>query len=172
MYHLTDDEYQAEIEISPFFKQHSFVLDPELEERIKEEGKCSVVKYSNQNFAQITLPMLITVIRLFKFIDLTPVDTALEAIARLPPAGAPIIRSWSAADTALCISTIVGYVVTLTLAFLLHKRVNAVQESFNKCTSGVPRIFRRDKTDQEPEPENSTNLLEITPLPPRRTPDN
>ncbi len=145
-YHLTDDEYQAEIEISPFFKQHSFVLDPELEERIKEEGT--------------------------QLIDLTPVDTALEAIARLPPAGAPIVRSWSAADTALCISTIVGYVVTLTLAFLLHKRVNAVQESFNKCTSGVPRIFRRDKTDQEPEPENSTNLLEITPIPPRRTPDN
>ncbi len=106
-YHLTDDEYQAEIEISPFFKQHSFVLDPELEERIKEEGT--------------------------QLIDLTPVDTALEAIARLPPADAPIIRSWSAADTALCISTIVGYVVTLTLAFLLHKRVNAVQESFNRC---------------------------------------
>ncbi len=55
---------------------------------------------------------------------------------------------WSAADTALCISTIIGYVVTLILAFLLHKRVNAVQESFNKCTSGVPRIFRRDKTNQ------------------------
>ncbi len=140
MYHLTDDEYHAEIEISPFFKQHSFVLDPELEERIKEEGT--------------------------QLIDLTPVDTALEAIARLPPAGAPIIRSWSATDTVLCISTIVGYVVTLTLAFLLHKRVNAVQESFNKC------IFRRDKTDQEPEPENSTNLIEIMPIPPRRTPDN
>ncbi len=59
LYHLTDDEYQAEIEISPFFKQHSFVLDPELEERIKEEGT--------------------------QLIDLTPVDTALEAIARLPP---------------------------------------------------------------------------------------
>ncbi len=148
LYHLTDDEYQAEIEISPFFKQHSFVLDPELEERIKEEGT--------------------------QLIDLTPVDTALEAVARLPPAGAPIIRSWSAADTALCISTIVGYVVTLTLAFLLHKRVNCRSRvlSFNKCTSGVPRIFRRDKTDQEPEPENSTNLLEITPIPPRRTPDN
>ncbi len=74
-----------------------------MEERIKEEGT--------------------------QLIDLTPVDTALEAIARLPPAGAPIIRSWSAADTALCTSTIVGYVVTLTLAFLLHKRVNAIQES-------------------------------------------
>ncbi len=142
MYHRTDDEYQAEIEISPFFKQHSFVLGPELEERIKEEG--------------------------MQLIDLTPVDTALEAIARLPPAGAPIIRSWSAADTALCISTIVGYVVTLILAFLLHKRVNAIQESFNKCTSGVLSISRRDKTDQEPEPENSINLLEITPIPPRR----
>ncbi len=38
LYHLNDDEYQAEIEISPFFKQHFFILDPELEERIKEEG--------------------------------------------------------------------------------------------------------------------------------------
>ncbi len=100
LYHLTEDEYQAEIEISPFFKQHSFVLDTELEERIQEEGT--------------------------QLIDLTPVDTALEAIARLPPAGMKIIWSWSAADTALCISTIVGYVVTLTLAFLLHKRVNAI----------------------------------------------
>ncbi len=141
LYHLTDDEYQAEIEFSPFFKQHSFVLDPELEERIKEEGT--------------------------QLIDLTPVDTALEAIARLPPAGTPIIRSWSAADTALCISTIAGYVVTLTLAFLLHKRVNAVQESLNRCTSGVPCLFRRDKPDQEPEPENLTNLIEIMPIPPR-----
>ncbi len=84
-------------------------------------------------------------------IDLTPVDTASEAISHLPPAGEPIIRSWSAADTALCISIIVGYVATLTLAFLLQKRVNAVQEYFNKCTSGVPRLFQRDKTDQEPE---------------------
>ncbi len=59
LYHLTDDEYQAEIEISPFFKQHSFVLDPELEERIKEEG--------------------------MQLVDLTPVDTALEIIARQVP---------------------------------------------------------------------------------------
>ncbi len=107
-----------------------------------------------------------------KSLGLTPVDTALEAIAHLPPASAPIIRSWSADDTALCISTIVGYVVSLTLAFFLHKRVNAVQESLNKCTSGVPRFFRRGKPDQEPEPENSTNLIEIMPIPPRRTPDN
>lgn len=72
--------------------------------------------------------------------DLTPVDTALEAIAHLPPVGAPIIRSWSAADTALCVSTIVGHMVTLTLAILLHKQVNAVQESLHKCASSVPRI--------------------------------
>ncbi len=39
---------------------------------------------------------------------------------------------WSAADTALCISTIIGYVVTLILAFLLHKRVNAVQGVFQQ----------------------------------------
>ncbi len=42
LYHLTDDEYQAKIEISPFFKQHSFVLDLELKERIKEE-ECNLL---------------------------------------------------------------------------------------------------------------------------------
>ncbi len=42
-----------------------------MEERIKEEGS--------------------------QLLDLTPVDTALEAIARLPHAGMPIIQSWSAA---------------------------------------------------------------------------
>ena len=145
LYHLTDNEYQAELEISPFFKQHSFVLDPELEERIREEGT--------------------------QLIDLTPVNTALEAIARLLPTGEPIIRSWSVADTALHISTIVGCIVTLILAFLLHKRVNAVQESFSKCTSGVLRIYRRDKTDQEPELENPINFSEITPIPLRWTTD-
>ncbi len=66
------DQYQAEIKISPFFRQHSFVLNPELDERIKEEET--------------------------QLIDLTPVDTALEAITRLLPAGVPIIRSWSAAE--------------------------------------------------------------------------
>ncbi len=99
------------------------------------------------------------------------IDTTLEAIARLLHAGAPLILSWSATDTPLCISTIVGYFVTLTLAFLLHNRVNVIQESFNKCTSGIPRIFQH-KIDHKPEPENSTNLLEITPIPPCRTPDN
>ncbi len=58
--------------------------------------------------------------------------------------------------------------MNLTLAFLLHKRVNVVQESLNKCTSGVPRLFRRGK----PEPENLNNLTEIMPIPPRRAPDN
>ncbi len=144
LYHHTDDEYQAEIEISPFFKQLSFVLDPEVEERIKEEGT--------------------------QLIDLTPVDTALEAFARLPPAGAPIIRSWSAADTALCISTIVGYVVTLTLAFLLHKRVNAVQESLNRCTSGARAFSDVINPTKNPNKRNLTNLIEIMPLLPRRIP--
>ncbi len=67
LYHLTDDEFQAELEISPFVKQHSFILDPEFEERIKEEGS--------------------------QLIGVTPVDAALEAIARLPHAVAPLIRS-------------------------------------------------------------------------------
>ncbi len=104
-------------------------------------------------------------------IELTPADSA-RSYRSPSPAGAPIIRSWSAADMALCISTIVGYVVTLTMAFLLHKRVNVVQESLNKCTSGVPRLFRRGNPDLEPEPENLTNLTEIMPILPRRAPDN
>ncbi len=45
-----------------------------------------------------------------QLIDLTPVDTAFEAFVLLPPAGVTIIRSGSAADTALYISTIIGYV--------------------------------------------------------------
>ncbi len=43
LYHLTDDKYQTELEISLFFKQHSFVLNPELEEKIKEEGSQLIV---------------------------------------------------------------------------------------------------------------------------------
>ncbi len=62
--------------------------------------------------------------------------------------------------------------MNLTLAFLLHKRVNVVQESLNKCTSGVPRLFRRGNPDREHEPENLNNLTEIMPIPPRRAPDN
>ncbi len=62
--------------------------------------------------------------------------------------------------------------MNLTLAVLLHKRVNVVQESLNKCTSGVPRLFRRGNPDRDPEPENLNNLTEIMPIPPRRAPDN
>lgn len=96
LYHLSDDEYKTELEISPFFNQHSFNLDPELEQRIKEEET--------------------------QLINLTPVKTALEAIAHLPPPSSPIIQSWSDAGTALCIFNVVSYVVTLTLAFFLHKK--------------------------------------------------
>ncbi len=35
-----------------------------------------------------------------------------------------------------------------------------------------PAPFQRDKTDQETKPENSTNLIVITPIPLRRTPTN
>ncbi len=39
--------------------------------------------------------------------------------------------------------------------------------------ANLSRAFsRRGKPDQEPEPEKSTNLIEIMPVPPRRTPDN
>lgn len=54
LYHLSDDEYKTELQISPLFKQHSFTLDSKLEQRIKEGGT--------------------------QLIDLTPVNTALEAI--------------------------------------------------------------------------------------------
>ncbi len=110
-----------------------------------------------------------------QLIDLTPVDTALEAIACLSPAGAAIIRSWSDVDTAVCISTIVGYVVTLTLAFLLHKRVNGVQQislSTNARQASCAFSDVINPKNQEPEPENLTNLIEIMPIPPRRTPNN
>ncbi len=73
-------------------------------------------------------------------IDLTPVDSFRSY--RSPSARRRANYSvFVYADTALCISTIVGDVGTLTLAFLLCKRVNAVQESLNKYPSGVPHFF-------------------------------
>ncbi len=36
--------------------------------------------------------------------------------------------------------------------------------------SGVPRLFRRGNLNQEAEPENVTNLIEIMPIPSRRDP--
>ncbi len=77
LYHLTDDEYQPKSKSHPFSSSIPLSSIQNWKKGSRREGT--------------------------QLIDLTPVDTALEAIARLPPAGAPIIRSWSAADTALCI---------------------------------------------------------------------
>ncbi len=56
LYHLTDDEYQAEIKISPFFKHHSFVLDPELEEKIKKEGTQLIDLTPDDSFRSYSSP--------------------------------------------------------------------------------------------------------------------
>ncbi|KAL1277411.1 hypothetical protein QQF64_024084 [Cirrhinus molitorella] len=46
----------------------------------------------------------------------------------------PVVRSWTAADTALCLSTAIGYALTLGLAFILYRKVNEMQESVGRCT--------------------------------------
>ncbi|KAK2876644.1 hypothetical protein Q8A67_020740 [Cirrhinus molitorella] len=82
---------------------YNFTLSPELEMRIAEGG-----------------PQLI---------DITPIDQALQALGQMPAlTNLPVVRSWTAADTALCLSTAIGYALTLGLAFILYRKVNEMQE--------------------------------------------
>ncbi|ROI36375.1 hypothetical protein DPX16_11316 [Anabarilius grahami] len=83
LYHLSSEEYQSELEIPSFFKDHNLTLAPGLELRIEEGGS--------------------------QLIDITPVDTALQALSRLP-----ILTS---SPIALCLSMAIGYALTLGLAF-------------------------------------------------------
>ncbi len=123
LYHHTDDEYQAEIEISPFFKQLSFVLDPEVEERIKEEGT--------------------------QLIDLTPVDTALEVFARWRTNYSVLVCRWHSAlylyYRRICCDSDTGLPPTQA-----SERRSRVSQQMHVRR---PRLFRRDKPDQEPEQE-------------------
>ncbi|KAK2881514.1 hypothetical protein Q8A67_018782 [Cirrhinus molitorella] len=96
------EEYHTELETSNFFRDYNFTLSPELEMKIAEGG-----------------PQLI---------DITPIDHALQALGQMPAlANLPVVRSWTAADTALCLSTAIGYALTLGLAFILYRKVNEMQ---------------------------------------------
>ncbi|KAF4103869.1 hypothetical protein G5714_014856 [Onychostoma macrolepis] len=130
------DEYQSEVEIPDFFKDHSLTLEPEMELRIEKGGS--------------------------QMIDITPIDTALQALSRLPvQTNFPIARSWTAADTALCLTTAIGYTLTLSLAFVLFNRVNGVQRSMNRCTAAFPRTFKWNHRKRGTQAETMLNLSKV-----------
>lgn len=136
LYHLPSDEYQSEVEIPDFFKDHSLTLEPEIELSIEKGGP--------------------------QMIDITPIDTALQALSRLPvQTNFPVARSWTAADTALCLATAIGYTLTLGLAFILFNRVNGVQRSMNRCTAAFPRTFKRNHRKRGTQAETMLNLTTV-----------
>lgn len=132
LYHLPSEEYQAEVEIPSFFKDHSLTLEPELEQSLEEGGS--------------------------QMIDITPIDTALQALSRRPAqTNFPVARSWTPADTALCLATAVGYTLTLGLAFALFNRVNVVRRSINRCTAALPRTFKQNHRRRGTQAETMLN---------------
>ncbi|XP_059403001.1 uncharacterized protein LOC132134219 [Carassius carassius] len=77
-------------------------------------------------------------------IDITPVDTALQALSRQPilnPSSA--VRAWTAADTARCTSTVIGHTLTLGVTFILYRRLNEMQTSTAKLTTIMNRPKRK-----------------------------
>ncbi|KAK2869891.1 hypothetical protein Q8A67_024283 [Cirrhinus molitorella] len=126
----------AYFQLSP--KDYNFTLSPELEMRIAEGG-----------------PQLI---------DITPFDQALQALDQMPTlANLLVVRSWTAADTALCLTTIIGYALSLCLSFILYKRINGMQELVGRCTAAFPRMFKRHPGKQGAPTEPT--LIEIDTLP-------
>ncbi|RXN08064.1 pumilio -like protein [Labeo rohita] len=137
LYHLPSEEYQSEVEIPAFFRNQNLTLEPELELSIEEGGP--------------------------QTIDITPLDTTLQALSRLPVlTNFPVARSWTAADTALCLATAVGYTLTLGLAFVLFNRVNGVQRFMNRCTAALPRTFKRKHRKRGTQAETMLNLTKVT----------
>ncbi|KAK2892564.1 hypothetical protein Q8A67_012552 [Cirrhinus molitorella] len=119
---------------------YNFTLSPELEMKIAEGG-----------------PQLI---------DITPIDQALQALGQMPAlTNLPVVRSWTAADTALCLSTAIGYALTLGLAFILYRKVNEMQESVGRCTAAFPRTFERQRRKKSTPAEPEVTLIEIDTLP-------
>ncbi|ROL44858.1 hypothetical protein DPX16_22369 [Anabarilius grahami] len=103
-YCLSSEEYQSKLEIPSSSRNHHHTLDPGLELRIEKGGS--------------------------QLIDITPVDTALQALSRLPVlTSSPIAQAWTAADTALCLSIATEYALTLGLASILAKGIKGMQES-------------------------------------------
>ncbi|KAK2867638.1 hypothetical protein Q8A67_025755 [Cirrhinus molitorella] len=119
---------------------YDFTLSPELEMRIAEGG-----------------PQLI---------DITPIDQSLQALDQMPAlANLPVVRSWTAADTALCLTTTLGYALTLGLSFILYKKVNGMQESVSRCMAAFPWAFKRCHGEPDAPTEPEPTLIEIDTLP-------
>ncbi|ROL55254.1 hypothetical protein DPX16_5764 [Anabarilius grahami] len=109
-YCLSSEEYQSELEIPSSSRNHNHTLDPGQELRMEKGGS--------------------------QLIDIIPVDTALQALSRLPVVtSSPIAQAWTAANTALCLSMAIRYALTLGLAFILSKGIKGMQESMEerKC---------------------------------------
>ena len=138
LYHLPSEEYQAELEIPPFFRDRNFTLDPELENWIAKGGS--------------------------QIIDIAPLDSALQALSRLPILNAsPVVQAWTAADTALCITSILGHALALGLAYILYRRINAIRTSTAKLTEAVSVGFRRNPRKDDAPPESAEDLIELNP---------
>ncbi|ROJ25350.1 hypothetical protein DPX16_20163 [Anabarilius grahami] len=87
LYYLSSEAHRSELEIPSSSRNHNLTLEPELELRI-EKGRSQLI-------------------------DITPVDTALQALSRLPVlTSSPIAQAWTAADTALCLSMAIGCALT------------------------------------------------------------
>ncbi|XDV17338.1 hypothetical protein PO909_023217 [Leuciscus waleckii] len=137
LYHLPSEEYQAELEIPSFFKNRNFTLDPELEDWIEKGGP--------------------------QVIDIAPLDSALQALSRLPILNtSPVVQTWTAADTALCITSILGHALALGLAYILYRRINAIRTSTAKLTEAVSVGFRRNPRKDDSPLEQAEDLIELT----------
>ncbi|XDV47186.1 hypothetical protein PO909_016886 [Leuciscus waleckii] len=137
LYHLPSEEYQAELEIPSFFKNRNFTLDPELEDWIEKGGP--------------------------QVIDIAPLDSALQALSRLPILNtSPVVQTWTAADTALCITSILGHALALGLAYILYRRINAIRTSTAKLTEAVSVGFRRNLRKDDSPLEQAEDLIELT----------
>ena len=138
LYHLPSEEYQSELEIPPFFRDRNFTFDPELEEWIQKGGS--------------------------QIIDIAPLDTALQALSRMPILNAsPVVQAWTAADTAVCIATIIGHTLTLGLAYVLYRRINETRASTARLTKAVSVGFRKGPRKEDSPLENAEDLIELSP---------
>ncbi|ROK74121.1 hypothetical protein DPX16_22262 [Anabarilius grahami] len=136
VYCLSSKEDQSELEIPSSSSNHHHTLDPELELRIEKGGS--------------------------QLIDITPVDTALRALPRLPVlTSSPIAQAWTAADTALCLSMAIECALTLGLASILFKVIKGMQESMGKCLSALPQGFKRRQRRGGVKSENLPSLIEM-----------
>ncbi|KAL1268892.1 hypothetical protein QQF64_034255 [Cirrhinus molitorella] len=128
LYHLPSEQYQSEVEIPALFRDYNLTLNPELELSIEERGS--------------------------QMINITPIDTALQALSRLPVLPSfSVGRAWTAADTALCFATAIGYTLTLGLALRLFNRVNRVQRSMSRRSAGRSWTFKQKQQEKGTNPD-------------------